>query len=364
MVRFGQQLQQESKQEWADMHVDYARLKQQLRRLRATHAARHGSEAGREAVDSQEAEFSKQLDEEIEKVVLFFLAKQGELAERLRDLRQRNVQLEQQTVDHIDQLITLYRSAGEELIGNQALVAMLRGVGFASLRLKHVLHHLRVCCWAELLRYLELNITAVRKILKKHDKQTSSRFAPEYLQSRIGETYSHLLQLYHHEGLSALIGTVRKALHNLHLERQYLLGDRRRHLDRRISELEPVLVSISEARERVLSSRRRTIEDYIGTHSDLAVEISVREHQDLLRGKAFAKAKQESTRTDNRGLNINLWCTFLYMTNYYVVGPTSTEYAKKLGLDESLSGLIIGMTPIAGMPRFVASADGFDLHQK
>jgi hypothetical protein len=90
------------------------------------------------------------------------------------------------------------------------------------------------------------------------------------------------------------------------------------------------------------------------------VEISVREHQDLLRGKAFAKAKQESMRTDNRGLNIHLWCTFLYMTNYYVVGPTSTEYAKKLGLDESLSGLIIGMTPIAGRCAYwvVAVASG------
>src|SRR5690606_32488804 len=110
-------------------------------------------------------------------------------------------------------------------------------------------------------------ITAVRKILKKYDKQTLSQLAPAYLHSRVGGTYSHLLQLYHHEGLSALIATVRKALHNLHIERQFIVSNHRSHLTRTISDIEPVLASISEARERVLSARQRTIEDYIGVHS-------------------------------------------------------------------------------------------------
>ncbi|CAN0475266.1 unnamed protein product, partial [Laminaria digitata] len=44
---------------------------------------------------------------------------------------------------------------------------------------------------------------------------------------------------------------------------------------------------------------------------------------------------------------INLATTFLYMTNYYIVGPTSAEYAAALGGSPAVSGLIIGMTPIA-----------------
>src|SRR3546814_5782050 len=91
-------------------------------------------------------------------------------------------------------------------------------------------------------------MTAVRKILKKHDKQTASQLAPVYLQSRVDKTYSHLLQLYHHEGLSALIATIRKALHTLHLERQYIITNNHGQLRRRISELEPVLLSISDAK--------------------------------------------------------------------------------------------------------------------
>ncbi|CAM9689171.1 unnamed protein product, partial [Choristocarpus tenellus] len=44
---------------------------------------------------------------------------------------------------------------------------------------------------------------------------------------------------------------------------------------------------------------------------------------------------------------INLATTFLYMTNYYIVGPTSTEYAAALGGSPAISGMIIGMTTIA-----------------
>ena len=107
----------------------------------------------------------------------------------------------------------------------------------------------------------------MRKILKKHDKRTSSSsLAPVYLQSRVQDTYSHLMQLYHQEGLSALVATVRKALQELHTQKEMLI-DRHRSLERRISEIEPVLVSISDARDRVVSSQRRTIEDYVGMHS-------------------------------------------------------------------------------------------------
>ncbi|CAB9502530.1 SPX domain-containing membrane protein [Seminavis robusta] len=41
---------------------------------------------------------------------------------------------------------------------------------------------------------------------------------------------------------------------------------------------------------------------------------------------------------------LNLLNSFLYMVSYYLVAPTSSAYARRLGLEESMSGAIIGCT--------------------
>jgi len=51
-------------------------------------------------------------------------------------------------------------------------------------------------------------------------------------------------------------------------------------------------------------------------------------------------------RTFDSSLVINLISTFLYMTNYYVVGPTSSKYMARLGGHEAWAGFLIGMTPL------------------
>lgn len=43
---------------------------------------------------------------------------------------------------------------------------------------------------------------------------------------------------------------------------------------------------------------------------------------------------------------LNLANSFLYMVSYYLVAPTSSAYAKRLGLNEAMSGTIIGMTAV------------------
>ena len=53
--------------------------------------------------------------------------------------------------------------------------------------------------------------------------------------------------------------------------------------------------------------------------------------------------------TMDASLFLNLVSTFLYMTNYYVVGPSSPSYIQQLGGHEALSGLLIGATPFAAM---------------
>ena len=64
------------------------------------------------------------------------------------------------------------------------------------------------------------------------------------------------------------------------------------------------------------------------------------------------EAEQMAKRTlDSWSANINLASTFVYMTNYYIVAPTSSQYSEALGGNPALAGAIIGMTPVAACLR-------------
>jgi MFS family permease len=61
--------------------------------------------------------------------------------------------------------------------------------------------------------------------------------------------------------------------------------------------------------------------------------------------------QNDHIRTPKQQLSdyLNLMSTFLYMTNYYIVAPTSSRYAMKLGGSPSIASMIIGMTPVAAL---------------
>jgi len=48
-------------------------------------------------------------------------------------------------------------------------------------------------------------------------------------------------------------------------------------------------------------------------------------------------------------LALNILSCFLYMMNYYIVGPSSVQYANALGAKDAMSGLIIGAMPWAAL---------------
>ena len=56
-----------------------------------------------------------------------------------------------------------------------------------------------------------------------------------------------------------------------------------------------------------------------------------------------------STLQDTFCLALNILGCFLYMMNYYIVHPSSAQYANALGLSDAMSGLIIGAMPWAAM---------------
>jgi SPX domain protein involved in polyphosphate accumulation len=103
----------------------------------------------------------------IEKIVLFLLEQQGMLASRIEKLaKQRAILQEQPDISGIAELREAYREVGLDLI--------------------------------KLLKFVDLNATGIRKILKKFDKRFGYRFTDYYVTSRSNHPYSQLQQVFKH----------------------------------------------------------------------------------------------------------------------------------------------------------------------
>lgn len=104
---------------------------------------------------------------QIETIVLFLLEQQGRLASRIEKLgKQRAILAEQPDISAIAELREAYREVGLDLI--------------------------------KLLKFVDLNATGIRKILKKFDKRFSYRFTDYYVSSRSNHPYSQLQQVFKH----------------------------------------------------------------------------------------------------------------------------------------------------------------------
>ena len=268
--------------------------------------------------------------------------------------------------------------------------------------------------------FVELNVTAVRKILKKHDKNVpgkqfklSQRYLATYYTSH--DTDSHLHQLYHYGGLSALVATLQIAFEQLyHLEcdveyqlQQHMtlasvsttaeitkasyikacsmpeytssddddweveaeadLSSIYRHAKETITERairttyspqtnsphrrhflipttirtfrrDPILEKIQMARLRLQQSTK-----YVEVVAAQALMFEEQEEEDDLSLMAMEQEVVPWTRRQAISSFLNLTSTFLYMTNYYIVAPTSGQYALRLGSTPAMAGIIIGM---------------------
>jgi len=421
MVQFGKKLENSRYEEWGEYYLDYEALKRILRSgsespggmdLRLPEQSNGGNHENDEFLengnsilvkdrDPSEYSFRIQLDREIEKVVLFFLDKQGQLASKLAELRTQHSNFNQSSSDETLSVVT----SKEKL---QALDDEYQEIGLELLRL---------------VQFVELNVTAVRKILKKHDKKKAKekKLSKHYLLDYFDQGRDcHLNQLYHYGGISALVTTLKTAFDDVRLMQRYqsalatgsfsaqpshhrkrsgtydevpehrlnvqrhsylrmqseqlamLKTSSGRNLDR-ISLLqagrhgdieisskalfeeenfdidEPIIFRINMARQHLTKSR-----EYVDTlaaqahfflEDDTSHGDSFREDQDPKR----ARELMEKTKRQKISSFLNLVSTFLYMTNYYIVAPTSGLYAESLGSSPALAGIIIGMTPIAAL---------------
>jgi len=373
MVEFGKLLEAEQGAHdaaWAGHCIDYNSLKKTIKRINEEPTLTGSRSSSRLTVyqhnDSlhpttcRSTRFRYELDNEIERAVLYCLEVQGILASDLDSLSVKR----EKFVDAAHSMLQFYvrgerlQSALEEL---QNMHNEYSRVGMKIL---------------SIVKFVDLNVTAVRKILKKHDKNSNKKLSHSYLSAYTNESAdSHLDQLYNNEGLASLVLTLKRAFAELRQVEAELLGhdddveDDKKANYRRSSSLPavaelahrthqsspsmwsvPDLVAITHEKEPVLSMIRLA-RDRLKTNSQyvdiIAAQLMFDDDSDENDDKKLRR--DEMTDTQKLSSFLNLCSTFLYMTNYYIVAPTCGMYAERLGSTEAFAGYIIGMTPNAAL---------------
>lgn len=295
MVAFGKKLKETQVQEWQGYYINYKLMKKKVKNYVQQIEV---SEQSREYVLK---DFSRILDKQIEKIVLFLLEQQGELASRLFILGQEHdVVVQQQDGSKISELQQSYRDVGRELL--------------------------------QLLFFVEMNAIGVRKILKKFDKRCGYKFTNYYVKTRANHPYSQLRQIFKHVGVSAVVGTISRNLADL----QDSKGNYTSIYDNPgLAVQDPIIGSINRAVDRLTNSIGFL--HYLGKHALILPEELPTPSED--------HAADESYHL--MSLLLNLANAFLYMVNTYIIVPTADDYSLSLGAAATLCGAVIGSMAVA-----------------
>nr|XP_043621190.1 SPX domain-containing membrane protein At4g22990-like [Erigeron canadensis] len=297
MVAFGKKLKELQIHEWKEYYIDYKLLKKKLKQYAQQ------NEIVVQDRDFVLRDFSQLLDEQIEKIVLFLLKRQGQLATRLSGLADHSDEpfLHEACYSSIAELRESYREVGRDLL--------------------------------RLFFFVELNAIGLRKILKKFDKRFGLRFTNYYVKTRANHPYSQLRQVFKHVGISAVVGSITRNLADLQ--------DKRRHYvsiydHPTLSISDPIIESIKEAENRLMNST--DFLHYLGKHAFIMQD-------------EFPSPASEELVVDERyhfmSLLLNLVNTFLYMVNTYIIVPTADDYSMSLGAAATVCGVVIGSMAVA-----------------
>ncbi|KAK8482025.1 hypothetical protein V6N11_071052 [Hibiscus sabdariffa] len=232
--------------------------------------------------------FSRMLDNQIEKIVLFLLEQQGLLASKLTKLGEQQDALEERPqISKITELREVYRGVGHDLL--------------------------------KLLFFVEMNAIGLRKILKKFDKRFRYRFTDYYVKTRANHPYSQLQQVFKHVGLGAVVGAVSRNLHELQ--------------DRQGSYLS---IYDSPSLPLQINSLNKFPKLYA-------------QHALIMQEELPAPIEQriDEEKYHFMSLLLNLANTFLYMVNTYIIVPTADNYSMSLGAAATVCGIVIGAMAVA-----------------
>jgi len=189
-------------------------------------------------------EFQRMVDHEIQKLVLFVLTREGQLAERLYQLSKDGQILKTKVFDLMQKNHSPHEQGNNKLQSNKVNA-------WDHLKTSTERHREFAQDLLQFVNFIDLNVTGLRKILKKHDKNfPHQQMSAIYLQRHGGGgtgnvgggedrhpdggndngvddhqmTDSHLEKLYHFGGLSALVLTLRRAFDDLHSLELHLLA--------------------------------------------------------------------------------------------------------------------------------------------
>ena len=327
---------------------------------------------------SEQFEFCSLIDAELEKAVLFYLADVGRVADELSELARNNLlslSSSSPSLESYSEITSRYKRLGSRL--------------------------------ADLYLFVGSNLAAIRKALTRHDRIVKPEGKPlcrYYIRTRRKGGTSILQSLWGHEGLGAAYGSWRKGYQNaLRYEIICLAkGDGSEELNDVVYAAEeealakfcndPCVQSIDTIAARIQDATHRSLQELVvlgSVGNNLGLEPSVLadrvDDKDwdmafyaltrdalcglidmgslsvrLEEGGAFLGAEllEEGTAAAHGieyylPLGLNLCSTFLYMTNYFIAGPTSAVYIETLGGHKALAGLVIGCTPWAAMASTV-----------
>nr|GMD94300.1 SPX domain-containing membrane protein At4g22990-like isoform X1 [Ipomoea batatas] len=296
MVAFGKKLKERQIQEWQGYYINYKLMKKKVKQYA------NQIEAG--VLDRRHVlkDFSRMLDYQIEKIVLFLLEQQGVLAKRIAGYNeQQGVLQEQPDISKRHELREAYRDVGRDLL--------------------------------KLLFFVEMNAIGLRKILKKFDKRFGYRFTDYYVKTRANHPYSQLQQVFKHVGLGAVVGAVSRNLAEL----QDHPGSYLSIYDQPALPVQDSVVdSIKAAADRLTHSTNFL--NFLGQHAlimqeDLPIPVD-QEHVD-------------DQSYHFMSLLLNLGNTFLYMVNTYIIVPTADDYSMSLGAAATVCGVVIGAMAVA-----------------
>ncbi|KAI3969187.1 hypothetical protein MKW92_022843 [Papaver armeniacum] len=295
MVEFGKKLKERQIQEWQGYYINYKLMKKKVKQF--TQQLGAGAQDRRHVLK----EFSRMLDNQIEKIVLFLLEQQGLLASRLAKLGEQQAELlREPEIAQMSELREAYRDVGRDLL--------------------------------KLLYFVEMNAIGLRKILKKFDKRFGYRFTDYYVTSRANHPYSQLQQVFKHVGFGAVVGAVTRNLADLQ-DRQ---GSYLSIYDQpSIAFQDPVIDSIRAAVDRLTHSTNFL--HFLGQHALIM--------QDELPMPTDEPVDEQ--RYHFASLMLNLANTFLYMVNTYIIVPTADNYSLSLGAAATVCGIVIGAMAVA-----------------
>ncbi|KAK1304163.1 hypothetical protein QJS10_CPB11g00602 [Acorus calamus] len=296
MVAFGKKLKERQFPEWQKYYMNYKLMKKKVKQY-----AQQLQVSGQDRRHVLK-EFSRMLDTQIEKIVLFVLEQQGVLAGRIDKLGEQRAALEEQPdISQISELREAYREVGRDLL--------------------------------KLLHFVEINATGLRKILKKFDKRCGYRFTDYYVSSRSNHPYSQLQQVFKHVGIGAVVGALSRNLADIQ-DRQ---GSYLSIYDQpSVTFKDPVIDTIKAAVDRLTHSTNFL--GFLGQHALIIQPEEIPTPQE---------EQAEEERYHFMSLVLNLANTFLYMVNTYIIVPTADDYSLSLGAAATVCGVIIGSMAVA-----------------